>query len=294
MRLDDKQEKILFTGGTSLLAYLWANARAAQNEILLIEHVRKLTSSFWPVEKFNLNDSSRLAGFLNEQQVDIVVNTVALTSIEECEREQDLALHLNAKLPVVIAKACRLARVKMIHISTDHLYGVDHNCFTEEEPPILMNTYASTKYEGEQGVMAEYPSSLICRTNFYGPGPSYRPSFSDKVILSLRNQTPMPLFNDVCFSPIPGSKLAQYAHELIDKNASGIFNISSDDYMTKYDFGLELALHLGLSANQILSSRLTDRNDLVSRPTAMVLSNQKAITALGHSLGKITDHIKLI
>jgi len=294
MRVDNNQEKILFTGGSSLLAYLWANARADKNKILLIEHERQITNSRWPVEKLNLNDSSRLACFLNEQQVDIVINTAALTSVEKCEKEQDLAILVNSKLPVAVAKACRLARIKMIHISTDHFYGLEHNCFTEEQTPILMNTYASTKYEGEQGVMAEYPSALICRTNFYGQGPNYRASFSDKIIASLRTQTPIALFNDVSFSPILGSKLAEYAHELSNKKFSGIYNISSDDIMSKYDFGLELARHVGLSANPIYTSSLIDRKDLVCRPTAMALSNQKASTALGHSLGRITDHIKLL
>lgn len=288
------QKRILFTGGSSLLAFLWAKARAETNDILLIEHEKKIPYSFWPVAKLKLDDPRKLADFFNEQQVDTVVHTAALTNVELCEKQPDLADLVNAKISGLVAKACRLADVQMIHISTDHFYGLEQDCFSEEHQPILMNTYAISKFKGEQLVMEQYEAALVCRTNFYGYGPAHKFSFSDKIIASLRNQIPITLFEDVFFTPLIGAKLAEYAHELIDKGFSGIFNICSNDIITKYSFGQAISQQLDLPSRFVIPCSINDKKDLVCRPTAMALSNQKATNALGHSLDTIADHLKLL
>ena len=109
---------------------------------------------------------------------------------------------------------------------------------------------SKSKFAGECEVINEYPKALICRTNFFGNGPKYRPSFSDWIINSLSNNTIITLFDDVCFSPILGSKVAEYAHQLLESEASGIFNLSADDSM-KYEFGKYLVNNLNFSKHLI-------------------------------------------
>lgn len=294
MNLNHKRQRILFTGGASLLAYLWANGRDNQNDILLLEHQRKITKGSWPIKRFALDDSGKLAEFMDEQEVDIVVNTAALTNVEQCEKEPDLAAYVNTKLSGIISKTCFNLGIKLIHVSTDHLYGLEQSCFTEDNSTALLNVYSRTKFAGEEEVLAANPSALVCRTNFFGNGPTYRPSFSDKIIKSLQEKADITLFTDVVFSPLLGLKLAEYAHKLSAYGCCGIYNISSDDCMSKYDFGLLLARCKGLSTEHIKAGTFAARRDLVKRPTAMVLSNKKAAEVLGHPLGTISEHIQLL
>lgn len=288
------KKKVFFTGGSSLLAVMWAKAQANNFEFLLNQHKREINSIYGAIVNFNLFNPYELAQLLDEYCIDVVVNTVALASVDQCELQNELANLLNAKLPVLIARACRLSNTKLIHISTDHFYGFENKLFTEEDSLDLLNSYAATKYAGEQGVLEEYPLALVCRTNFFGIGPSYKPSFSDKILNNLRSKIPIALFNDVFFTPLVAFNLARCAHALVDKGCSGIYNISSDNSMSKYEFGVALAMRYGFSETAIDSVSIASRSDLVLRPRGMALSNEKAIKAVGQLFGRVECNIAML
>ena len=65
-----------------------------------------------------------------------------------------------------------------------------------------LNNYALTKSKAEDTILEINKSSLIIRTNFFGWGPSYKKSFSDKIISYLETNKKIELFNDVYFTPI--------------------------------------------------------------------------------------------
>ena len=109
---------------------------------------------------------------------------------------------------------------------------------SEEDIVSLVNIYAKSKFEGELSILEYYSNSLICRTNFFGYGPLHKMSFSDWIINSFISKREITLHNDVYFSPISGRNLAFLAHKLLDLGCSGIYNISSDNVLTKYQFGI--------------------------------------------------------
>ena len=65
-----------------------------------------------------------------------------------------------------------------------------------------LNLYAKTKLMSEQLIQKEITNYLIIRTNFFGWGPKYRPSFSDRIIINLSEDKEIHLFEDVFFSPV--------------------------------------------------------------------------------------------
>ena len=139
----------------------------------------------------------------------------------------------------------------------------------------LMNIYAKSKYEGELEVLTNCQSSLICRTNFFGYGPAHKNSFSELIEESAKNNQKIVLFNDVFFTPVSGKNLAFYAHKLLENNAFGIFNISSDKKVSKFEFGKLLCSKLNIPSYTILPGSIDDASDLVRRPKSMSLSNAK-------------------
>ena len=80
-------------------------------------------------------------------------------------------------------------------------------------------------------------------------------------------------------------------HELLKKNEKGIFNIVSDDRISKYDFGLLIAEEFGLDKSYIERCSLHCKSNLVRRPYDMSLSNQKIKKLLGRNLGTVKQHI---
>jgi dTDP-4-dehydrorhamnose reductase len=102
------------------------------------------------------------------------------------------------------------------------------------------------------------------------------------------------LFDDVHYTPILAEILIQSVHDLLARKAKGIFNIVSDDRVSKYDFGLMIAKEFGLDRSLIHKSSIQARNDLIKRPVEMSLSNRKVCQFLGRNLGTVKQHISLL
>tara|TARA_S200000501_G_scaffold293950_1_gene279643 strand:+ start:435 stop:1346 length:912 start_codon:yes stop_codon:yes gene_type:complete len=270
-----KKKKLLILGGSSLLAYLWVKEVNNIYEIYITKH--KYCINYMGLEAIDIDLFSRnsVRGILESYDIDIVVNCIGLTNVETCEKDPDTAFRLNSHLPGIIANACNLTNTKLIHISTDHFFDNQSVLYSEEDEVRLINVYAKSKYEGELEVLTNCQSSIICRTNFFGYGPDHKNSFSEWIEQSAKNNQKIVLFKDVFITPVSGNNLAFYAHKLLDKNCSGIFNISSDKQISKFDFGKLLCNKLNIPSYSILPGSIDDRSDLVRRPKSMGLSNSK-------------------
>ncbi|MEK7300225.1 MAG: sugar nucleotide-binding protein, partial [Nitrospirota bacterium] len=149
-----------------------------------------------------------------------------------------------------------------------------------------------SKALAEEWVQAAYPKSLILRTNFFGWGHRYRQSFSDWLIYNLRAGKPLTLFDDVYFTPILADRLALAAHELVEKGASGIFNLVGPTRLSKYEFGLRVSDYFSLPTNLINRGQLSLATLLAPRPRDMSLDSSKAQQVLGHGLGTIHEYLR--
>ncbi len=245
----------------------------------------------YPILNIDYSSEDKIAKELDLSSIDVVVNTIGLTSVEQCELNQDLAFRLNANLPGLVAKACLMSNTKLIHISTDHFYNNELKMHSEEDKVTLLNVYSKSKYQGEIEVLSNLPSSLICRTNFFGFGPPHRQSFNDWIIDSINSKRHIKLFNDVFITPVSGRRLAKIAHKLSHLNCTGIYNISSDQGISKYDFALLLCKQFNLSEKYIQSGSISDRNDLVLRPKSMALSNKKMSFKLRDEVSTLQSHM---
>tara|TARA_Y100001968_G_scaffold192691_1_gene176561 strand:- start:58 stop:942 length:885 start_codon:yes stop_codon:yes gene_type:complete len=290
----ESSRNVLITGGSGLLASLWANTRKDKDNLLFSIHSKPIHNNKFSGVHLNLRNPNEISKFLDENNIEILVNTIGYTNVDKAKDFEEKASIANIKIPTNLAIACSQSQVKLIHISTDHLYGHSNKFYTENDMVELLNIYAKTKYIGENSILEINHQSLICRTNFFGNGFASKPSFSDRIISSLKQNMPIELFQDVFFTPVIGSKLADYAHRLIEIDCFGVYNISSDNAVSKYQFGLFIANEFSFDSKLIKKGFINSRKDLAVRPTAMALSNRKASQALGHTLGTVFEHIRLL
>ena len=294
MSLLNNKKRILITGASGLLGYFWINKMFNEFDIILVINQREINYKNLKSVRIDLFNFDDIVKQIKKQNISIVINLAGISNVEKCEECPELAFSVNQKLAKIVAKACNFTNTKLIHISTDHLFGDQRKLNTESDEPLLVNNYAKSKYLGECEVLKENPQTLVCRTNFFGRGPKHRISFSDWIIEGLTNKKTMNLFDDVYFSPIIGYKVPEYAHRLLDLGASGIYNLSSDDVISKYKFGEYIAQIFDLPKRLIKKSFIDNRKDLTNRPLCMGLSNKKASRILNQPFGKVIDHIALL
>lgn len=258
-----------------MLANMWVRKLPINSNIFLTQFKRKVGTEGVTVININTNSYDEIKHHLTTNKIDILINCVGCTSVEKCEIDEKKASFLNSEIPKTLSFICSELKIKFIHISTDHLFDGTSSFYSELDKPKPLNIYAKSKYYGEKNVLDYNNNALIIRTNFFGIGPSYRPSFSDFIINSLMKNYKIKLFNDVFYTPILIDEFVRIITILLKMNISGIINISSDDRLTKYEFGVKIADIFGFNKQNIIEDKIENRNDLILRPKDMSLSNKK-------------------
>jgi len=288
-------KRVLLTGGSGFLALNWAIQIRESYKVNLLMHRREVTDITDLITvSAELDSPEACLKLLKDLKPDIVINTAGLTNIEKCEENYSLAFSSNAELPKNLALACEKSQVKFVHISTDHLFDGKNSKYSETDSTNALNNYGKTKLLGEELVLKNYPDSLVIRTNFFGWGTSYRSSFSDFIINNLRNHKKINLFTDVFFAPVLVTDLIEQVHLLIESDQMGIFNISSDERISKYDFGLQIAKAFKLNSDLITPVSINHNSKLTRRPKDMSLSNEKLLKVTSRSMPSIYQQCMLL
>ena len=282
---------IVFTGGSSLLAQSWTKYNLPDYNYILALHQRKLEDCKHKTIFLDYKNVAHIAEQFQLIKADIVVNCIGLTSVEDCEDTPALAIETNVKIASNIASACHQTGVKMVHISTDHLFDGTRAFSNEATQLSPLNIYGKTKAEGEQAVLNNDSDALIIRTNFFGWGPSYKTSFSDKILNSLSAGKKADLFDDVYYTPISVSTLRKQVMDLVEHKASGLFNVCSNERISKFEFGLLIAKTFGYSTQLVQPISINNLPQLTARPKDMSLSNHKSCALLNTSIPSLEQQI---
>ena len=262
----------------------------ADRDVWLGTHRRQLRLRGVQPVALALDSAPALARALDEIRPDVIVHAAGLSNVDDCERSPALAQQVNADLAATVAEAAAERGLKLVHISTDHLFAGDRPLRGEADAPSPVNAYARSKLAGERLVAERCPQALIVRTNFFGWGHALRKSISDWVLEGLRGGQRLRMFNDVYFTPILASRLARAVHALLEAGAGGVVHVCGDERVSKHEFAVRLAAAFGLPAGGIEESRYADAGLAAPRPRDMSLSNARARGILGGRLGGLDEY----
>ena len=285
-------KKILLTGATGLLGInFYLLNKTFKIKPLIHKRSIKLKNS----DKVNLLNIEKLKIIIKNFKPNIILHTAALTNIDKCEENKSFANDLNIKVTKNLAEISKLYNLKLVFISTDHLFRKKKHYFNENEKTSPINYYAKTKKKAEDIIKKKLKNFLIIRTNFFGWGTNYRKSFSDIIIQNLKKKKTIRLFDDVYFNPVNVVFLCNIIKNLILENKKGIFNVSSNLSISKYEFGLMIAKIFDFNIKLIKPIKLTDKK-ITKRSNFMSLSNKKLIKTLKISSNElsISKQIKIL
>ena len=279
-------KKILITGGSGLLGTNLAVRLSGIFDTFILTNKRNIniphTKSMQSEVFFKTN---------NYFKPDLIINTVALTDVDICDKYPTLAYETNVNYINYLINFCSQYQCKLIHISTDHLSNGLTPCINENHELKPLNQYGRTKLLAEKFIQSKISNSVILRTNFFGWGPTYRRSFSDRIIDCITSNKQIHLFEDAFFSPISIKRLYEIILLLFKEKKSGIFNISSNNRISKYNFGLQLCEHLNLQKDLIFPCSIENAKNLVLRPKDTSLNNKKITNEIGFDCGYVSNNI---
>lgn len=100
---------------------------------------------------------------------DTVINCAAYTNVDAAESDEATAYAVNATGPGLLAAACARAGARLIHVSTDYVFGGAgddgvRRPYEPHDPTGPLSVYGASKLAGEQAVLAEAPDATVVRT----------------------------------------------------------------------------------------------------------------------------------
>jgi len=229
------------------------------------------------------NDSS-LKEILLEIKPEIIINTVAIVNLDECEKNPSYAYLVNSRPASILSDLCNKIAAYYVHISTDHYFTGDKDKKHDETHPVkILNEYARTKYAGEIYALLN-PDALVIRTNIVGfRSRENQPTFLEWVIKSLKNHLPITLFNDYYTSSIDVTQFSTYLFDLINKKPRGILNVAAKEVKSKKEFIEAIADKLSIHLTASETGSVFDLHG-VARAESLGLDISKAESILGYSL----------
>ena len=95
---------------------------------------------------------------------EIVVNCAAHTDVEMAEQNPQLDYSVNARLPALIADACKKVNCMLVHFSSTGCYGDGKTlAYTEHDQLHPTTKHHAAKRDGENAIRASGCSHLIFR-----------------------------------------------------------------------------------------------------------------------------------
>lgn len=240
----------------------------------------------------DLSDRRSLDSVFAKLSPRLVVNCVALADVEECERQPALAQHLNSWFAEQVAEKCRDLDCALVHISTDAVFaGVVGSC-SELTATSPINTYGSSKLDGEELVLRAWERSVVARLSFYGWSPSRDRSILEYFVRGLRSGSVCKGFTDLLFAPISATSVWSSILSLAEHKLWGIQHLCSRGYLSKYEFGVRIARELGVRESLVVAASGVDnfrvprggKSFLTTRRTAPLAANQRSLETDLHDL----------
>ena len=232
-------------------------------------------------EHFSLYETEKLRNHIKNVKPDVVIHTAAAVNVDECEENPDWAYELNEETTKKIAEICDSLGIKMVYISSDAVFdGEKEELYKETDEVNPLNVYAKTKLGGEKWVL-QYPDNIVFRTNIYGQNIQNKKSFGEWIVSSLEEGKTINMFEDIDFSPILVSDLAEIIYKSLEKNLSGLYHVCATGCISKYEFGIRLKEIFGIDSGAINKTQRETMHFKAKRSKHMGMSNEKITKELG-------------
>lgn len=120
-------------------------------------------------KELELSDLAAVSEYLADHSPDMVVNAAALTGVQACEENPELAYQINTELPRQLAESCSaLEHCLLVHFSCLDVYGDikpahGRALCLEDSAAHPQSVYAKTKLQGDIAIQQIIENHLVFR-----------------------------------------------------------------------------------------------------------------------------------
>ena len=228
----------------------------------------------------DITDPAAVAASLAYSKPEVVINCAAWTAVDAAEDNEEEAFLANCTGPANVARACRAAGARMVHISTDYVFpGNQPGPYGESSPTGPVSAYGRSKLCGEREVQSILgDDAYIVRTAWLYS--RHGANFAKTMLRRARTGSAVRVVNDQIGQPTLADDLAQHLVDLVSFGApAGIYHGTNSGACTWYDFARQLYALAGADTELVTPVPSSEYPTRAIRPSNSVLGHERTVAA---------------
>ncbi|AEL24580.1 SDR family oxidoreductase [Cyclobacterium marinum] len=299
--LKSKKPKILITGANGLLGQKIIKEILIEGKYEAIATGRgscRLPTEWrgYVYEEMDITKPSEVLAIFKAYAPQYVIHAASMTDVDRCEVNRHTCFEQNVTATLNIMKGCELVKSHLIFISTDFIFDGKNGPYDELAKPNPLNYYGKTKIETEIAVQKYKHNWTIVRTNLVY-GIAHDMSRSNIVLWvkkGLEQNKELSLVDDQFRTPTLAEDLAKGCLLIVEKNATGIYNISGDELLSPYDMAMLTVKFFELDPKGIKKTDSSVFSQVASRPLRTGLDISKAKNILNFKPKTFEEGIEIM
>jgi dTDP-4-dehydrorhamnose reductase len=227
-----------------------------------------------PRAELDITDAQACVEAIAEHRPDAVINCAAWTDVDGAESEEARALKANGAGAGNVARACKRAGTRLVHVSTDYVFdGSAQRPYIESDPVAPLGGYGRTKLEGERLVADALPGAAIARSSWlFGTAGK---NFVDTMLRLAADRGEVTVVDDQVGCPTWTGHLAPALIALAGaRELTGVFHVAGAGQCSWHDFALEIFAQAGVDC-RVHRGSSADLNRPAPRPAWSVLGTER-------------------
>jgi len=280
--------KLLITGASGLLGSKLSELATRKNYEVYSAYNQHKPHRGTPIQ-FDVSNKNAVEKTFEKIKPEAVVHTAALTNVDKCELDKELAWKINTEGTENIAESCKKHQAFLVYISTDYVFNGEKGMYKENDKPDPVNHYGLTKLKGEESIKSLTGEYCIARASvIYGSIPATgKINFALWLLDKLERKEKVKIVTDQWNSPTLNTNLANMILEALERKLTGIFHLTGATRLNRYEFAKLLAETFSLDKNLITPAPSKEIKWIAKRPKDSSLSINKAHQTLRNKPLKI-------
>ncbi|MFT3879719.1 MAG: dTDP-4-dehydrorhamnose reductase [Gemmatales bacterium] len=221
----------------------------------------------------------QITALLQKLKPKLVINCSAYNLVDQCEDAPESAFAVNAFGVRELALACREVHAKLVHFSTDYVFGLEEKRQTpygESDAPGPVSSYGLSKLTGEYYVRSLCPDYCIIRTcglyGRHGAGGKGTNFVETMLKLAAAGKT-IRVVNDQMLTPTSAVDVAEATRQLLRSSLNRVCHLTNSGECSWYEFARAIFELAGVQAD-LQPTTSTKYGSKARRPAYSVLRTE--------------------
>lgn len=231
----------------------------------------------------DITDEIILKKNIKQIQPNFIINTAAMTQVDDCENQKKACDLLNVTMVKWLSEVSKEINAHIIHISTDFIFDGIKGFYKETDKPNPLSYYGVSKLKSEEVLIQSRINFTILRTILVY-GKVFDMSRSNIVLWvkeMLSKGKEITIVDDQFRTPTYVEDLALACKISMDKRAKGIYHISSNELLSVFEIAQQIATVFHLDKSLIKAISTSTLNQTAPRPAKTGFDLSKTNKELG-------------